>query len=455
MKKQGLIGWALIAAVLMTTMSALAQEKKRIAVLPFKNKGGKEKHAWLSEGFSTTLTDGLQQIQSIYVVDRNQVNSVVKKAGYSNDDLFTSKAAYEIGRTLGLDYVIIGAYNMRGKDSIDCFAIVVDGKKEGEYIKTCSPRSVKPLANLWQVYDKMIDAVCKSECFNVTVTANEQKQIKAITANTENVSAYEYYIKGRREHLTYSVKGYENAIALYDKALELDPNYALALGAKGEAEAFWGYQRELNGEEYSSMYDRAFKNVQKGLTLAPTIGSIHRNMATTYQMLRRFEDANQEARKAVELNPNDAEGWYQLWRSYSTDVNASEIKRALEISPYLSVANLTVGNSYLDIKDYVKAEEFYKRALIGNEEYELAHANLGNLYFTLQRYEEAVTHLKRAIEIKPRYAYALYMLGLVYWYQSRWADVIDAWERCLQVDPNHSEALEWLPQAKAKLQGGQ
>lgn len=455
MKKIATLATALAVVMLLSTLTATAQVKKRIAVLPFKNKGGKEKHAWLSEGFSTTLTDGLQQIQAIYVVDRNQVNSVVKKAGYSNDDLFTSKAAYEIGRQLGLDYVIIGAYNMRGKDSIDCFAIVVDGRKEGEYIKTCSPRSVKPMANLWQVYDKMIDAVCKTECFNVTVTANEQKQIKAITANTENVSAYEYYIKGRKEHLKYSVMGYEKAIGWYDKALELDPNYALALGAKGEAEAFWGYQMELNSEDYKPMYDRALANVQKALGISPTIGSIHRNMATTYQMLRRFDDANSEAKKAVDLNPNDAEGWYQLWRSYSTDVNATEIQKALEISPYLSVANLTVGNAYMDNKDYVKAEEYYKKSLVGNEDYELAHANMGNLYFTLQRYDEAIYHLKRSLEIKPKYAYSLYMLGLVYWYQSKWADVIDAWEKCLQVDPSHQQALEWLPQARQKLAGGQ
>jgi tetratricopeptide (TPR) repeat protein len=446
--------WTLIAVLAMGTAEGFAQNKTRIAVLPFKNKGGKEKYAWLSEGFATTLTEGLQQIQAIYVADRNQVNSVVKKGQYTNDDLFTSKAAYEIGSTLGLDYVIIGAFNIK-KDTIDCFAIVVDGKKKGEYIKTCSPNTVKPLGHLWQVYDKLIDAVCKTECFNVTITANEQKQIKAITNNTENFSAYEYYIKGRKEHLTYSVKGYENAIGFYDKALELDPSFALALGAKGEAQAFWGYQKELNAEPYKDMYDAAYANVQRALGIAPNIGSIHRNMATTYQMLRRFTDANAEAKKAVDLNANDAEGWYQLWRSYSTDVNAEEIKRSLEISPYLPVANLTLGNSYMDAKDYVKAEEYYKRALIGNDEYELAQSNLGNLYVTLQRWDEAEFHLKRSLEIKPRYAFAWYTLGLVYWNQTRWADVVNAWEKCLEVDPNHSLALQWLPKAKENLQASQ
>lgn len=492
---------ALTVLMALSAMNLHAQNKKRIGVLPFKNKGGKEKNMWLSEGFATTLTEGLQQIQSIYVVDRNQINSVIKKGNFSNDDLFTSKGAYEIGNKLGLDYVIIGAFNI-AKDTINTFAIVVDAKKKGEYIKACSPNVEKPMALLWQVYDEMINAVCKSECFNVTITANEKKQIKAITSNTENVSAYEYYIKGRREHLKYSVKGYEDAINWYDKALQLDANYALALGAKGEAQAFWGYQKELNGEPYQFMYDDAYKNVQKGLGISPSIGSIHRNMATTYQMLRRFDDAKAEAQKAVDLNANDAEGWYQLWRAkYGGKVTDPEIQKAIEISPFLPVANLTIGNEYFNEKNYEKAEEYYKRALIGNEEYELAHANLGNMYSTIKRYDEGIASFKRAIELKPHYEFAwnglgfiyemqaeeliaagnteggrakysealaaytkaseinpnkaetFYSIGLMQWRLENWQGVVTAWEKCLKLNPNHQSANEWLPKAKEKLQG--
>jgi len=86
----------------------------------------------------------------------------------------------------------------------------------------------------------------------------------------------------------------------------------------------------------------------------------------------------------------------------------------LELSPYLPVANLTLGNYYLDTKEYDKAEEYYKKCLIGNDDYELAHANLGNLYASTNRLDEAIEHLTRATELKPRYSYALGLLGWVY-----------------------------------------
>lgn len=404
---------ALCACILASGLVA-QEKKKRIGVLPFKNKGGKEQYQWLSEGFATTLTEALQQIQGIYVVDRQQAYSVIKKNKYTNDQLFTSETAYDIAQQLGLDYVIIGAFEIT-KGNINSIAIVASGTKRGDYVKKCLINPIKPMKKLWLVYDELIDGVSKTECFNVPISAEELKQIKRITANTENVSAYEYYIKGRKEHLTYSVKGYEAAIGWYKKALEIDPNYSLAMGATGEALAFWGYQKELNGEVYKPMYDEALSNVQKALTISPNIGSIHRNMATTFQMLRRFEDAKASARKAVDLNQNDAEAWYQLWRStYGSKPGDPEIEKALEISPYLPVANLTLGNAFLDQKDYPKAEEYYKRCIVGNDDYELAHANLGNLYASTDRFDEAIYHLSRAIELKPRYAYALGVLGWVY-----------------------------------------
>jgi len=475
------------------------EKKKRIGVLPFKNKGG-NKYTWLSEGFATTMTEGLSQIQSIYVVDRGQINSIIKKGKFSNDSLFTSGGAYEIGKQLGLDYVLIGAFAIDKQNNLDAIVIVANAKKKGEYVKACLQNSIKPMASLWTVYDEMISAVCKTECFNVKISEDELKKIKEITANTENSSAYEYYIKGRKEHLKYSVKGYEDAIGWYDKALQVDPNYALAFGAKGEAQAFWGYQKELNGEEYKYMYDDAQKNVQKALSISSDIGSLHRNMATTFQMLRKFDDAHAEAQKAVDLNQNDAEAWYQLWRSkYGGKVDDPEINRALEISPYLPVINLTLGNEYMNEKVYDKAEDCYKRALTGNDEYELAWANLGNLYVSMKRYDDAIAALNRAIELKPKYSYAIGTLGYTYEQQgfalqdagdqtganakfqsslaqyktaaeinpkdawtlnavgwgymnlTMWQEAYDAFQLTLRVDPQNEDALKQTEKIKAKL----
>jgi tetratricopeptide (TPR) repeat protein len=115
---------------------------------------------------------------------------------------------------------------------------------------------------------------------------------------------------------------------MYQKAIEVNNNYAPAYAGLGEAYAFMGLWNEQNFvEKDSQLFNESLRNSQKALELDLNSSVSHRALAASYRGLGRFEDARKEAQKAIELNPNDAEAYYILWTVSGADPDSKYIKR--------------------------------------------------------------------------------------------------------------------------------
>jgi len=199
------------------------------------------------------------------------------------------------------------------------------------------------------------------------------------------------------------------------------------------------------------LYSDAFDLAQKAIGFKPEIASLHRNLATVYQMKRQFKDAKASAKRATELNPNDAEAYYMLWAATGKQIDDPSIVKCLDINPYLGAANVDLGLQYYRKKDYKLAEEYFQRALKVNEDYELAHINLGFVYIKQKKYDLAEKHVRRTIEIKPKYALAWNRLGYIY--GSRGYEAADAGDQAAAKKyhkksiPYYEKAVEINPQS--------
>lgn len=484
--------------VLMIGSAAFAQKKQRVAVLPFQNVGEDRKYDWLSDGFSETLAEAILQVQSVYIVSTNQVTSVMRANDVDITNVYNPANYLKIGKILEVDLLITGGFLTDFDDpNIKASARVIDMATQ-KTIQDCKVTGLlKEKAFIFQMYDEIVDKV--TACIGVALSDQEVKNVKAITENTSSFSAYEYYIRGRKEHLKFSVASFPKAVEWYQKAIEVDDQFTLALAAMGETYAFWAYQKELNNEEYQSMYDVAVATCEKAVQLAPELGSVRRSLAVAYAQTRQWDKAEVEAQKAVDLNPNDAESWFELWvtKGYKK-IDSPYITKTLEINPALPSANLDLGVAYYNagnkdksLKDeyWKKAEYYYLKSMEVSPDKENAHYNLG-LVYTYQAtpdYPKAIERFKRAVTIRPNYVSAWGLLGYayemskqydealeayktsssytpkdwvyygmayVYSYKNDWANVVASLEKCLELNPDHTGASNWLPDAKAKLAGG-
>lgn len=187
--------------------------------------------------------------------------------------------------------------------------------------------------------------------------------------------------RGRRALARFDVEGYEEAVPLFREAIELEPAMAGAYAGLSETYSYWGFRREINGQESQSLYDMAFDYAAMALELAPGRAECHRAMAVA---LRRGKKADpdrrrQEVEAAMRLDPEDAQTLCERWRANGYDPDDPSVRAALKIDENLCGL----------------------------------HIDLGAVYCELGRYDEAIGELMRALALSPRNSLALYDLAMV------------------------------------------
>ncbi|MER3447342.1 MAG: hypothetical protein C4291_11085 [Candidatus Dadabacteria bacterium] len=275
---------------------------------------------------------------------------------------------------------------------------------------------------------------------------NPKEKSKSST-QTKNSSAVEYYQKGRKSYLLFTPKGFLDAINYYNKAIEADPNFAPAYSGLGEIYSFIGYYKMEVKEDYEDSYNRSYENMLKALKLDPKSIDTQRALALSYLHLRRIDEAEAAARRALELDPNDAESYYVLWATSGRDPESPYIKKALELDPKLVVAYIGLGNAYLFNKgNYAKATEYYRKAVEITNSPQL-HNYLGTSLRTQGYFDEAVSEYLKAIELDPNYAPAYMNLGATFLYMSKFGDSINEEQKAISLNSNDPEAYYHLARA--------
>jgi tetratricopeptide (TPR) repeat protein len=156
------------------------------------------------------------------------------------------------------------------------------------------------------------------------------KEKEAIRRPETNIEAYEYFLKGRELFHRLALK---EARTLFEKAIEIDPSYALAYAGLADAHA-WLYEWE--GADKTDL-EAAEKNSQKALALAPNLSESHASRGFVLALDKRYDEAEEEFKKAIKLNANNFDAYYyyarscfargQMKESAELFLKASEIRR--------------------------------------------------------------------------------------------------------------------------------
>jgi adenylate cyclase len=290
---------------------------RSIAVLPFVNMSGDPANEYFSDGLAETTLDMLAQVPDMKVVART---SSFAFKGQAID-------VRKIGAALGAATLLEGSVQRYG----DAVRITAQLVKTSDGTHLWSKHFDRQLADVFKIQDEVATEVVHA--LEVSLPAGDQQRLTQ--KRTENVEAYQEYLKGITLMPGRKVDDMRTAVQHFERAIALDANYARAYVAAADAYALLDEYAQISAEEKS----RIGTYVGRALALAPELGEAHASHGTQLvQLDGDIEGAEREYRRATELAPSYASAfqWYGELLAYQMhDFPTAErmLRRAVTLDP--------------------------------------------------------------------------------------------------------------------------
>src|SRR5215472_12285567 len=334
------------------TTAALPQ--KSIAVLPLLNESADPKDEYFSDGLSEELIAALAQISGLKVIGRS--------SSFRFKD--RREEPKTIGERLGVSTLLDGTVRKQG----DRVRIVAELVNAADGIQLWTRTFDRQLKDIFAVQQEIAKAVAES--LKVTLLGTQEK---ASQIATNNVEAHNAYLQGHFHFLRRNIDDYRKAIAYYDQAIELDPEYALAYAERAEAWTLWG---DLTGQRPMA-YPKARSDAERAVAIAPTLA---------------------EARAAL--------GWVRFLVDWKFTEGLNELKRAKELSP----SNPTANDVFARVIGYLgrvdEAERQSRQAVELDPLSVIAQGTLARILFFAGKLDEADAVARKSAELQPSAAAA-------------------------------------------------
>ncbi len=348
--------------------------EKSIAVLPFENAGINDSELYISDGITQDIINKLSKISSLQkVIAWFSVKSFKK----------TTKTVKQIADELGVTVILTGTVQ-RHSDKIQVIAELIDVNSNK---RLWGNNYDYDLGDALSIQSDVAQQIVNALRANLSV--EEKKEL--YQNYTENVEAYKFYRKGRAFWDARSTASFDSAESNYKKALQLDPDYALAYA--GLADCYIYNQKGLSQQEAVPIgRDYALKAISLDSNLSEAI--------TTLGFIQGAYDYNWAKskitlEKAITLNPNYpiAHLYYGNLLQYTgenIEAGIGEVKKALELDPLSASINWALGRNYWLARKYDLAYDQLKRTLVLDPKYYLTKGTL--IYVLLERknYTEAL-----------------------------------------------------------------
>jgi serine/threonine protein kinase/Flp pilus assembly protein TadD len=379
-----------------------------VAVMTFANITKEAADSWIGAGIAETVTADLKNVHGLSVIGRERVFDTLKHLGIADANDADERFAIEVGRRLGATWIIAGGYQRLG-DQIRITARFLE-VATGALVK--SVKIDGQVAEIFDLQDKIVYEL--SQGLNIQLAQSEMSEIER--DETRSVEAYECYSRAIMNLRSATRESLDRAVFLLEKATEYDPDYASAWAALGVA-----YDLKAS---FLSLRDLAHKSVEylrKAIALNPKLARAHDWLAGAYLTLGSYDDAVDEARVALDLDPSSLGARQTLARAYWIGKGMfaeaiTELEHVVRTDPQLGYAALQLGLLYTLTGDFTKAEAMCRRATELQERHISgkvgllivgARTRLGYVYYCQQRYDDALREYELELDFLQSTEHAL------------------------------------------------
>src|ERR1035438_1040697 len=387
----GIAGFVLLALIGIHLLSIRDTVRNRtfsgsirsLAVLPLANLSGDPDQEYFVDGMTDALRQHLEGISSLRVISRT---SSMHYRG-------SGKPLPDIARDLNIDAVVDGSV-LRSGDRVRISAALIQAATDKRLWSNSYEGDLRDVFALQASVARSIAAEIR-----VTLTAPDRARLARV--RTSNPDAYLAYSKGRFFWNKLTEEGLKRAIGFFQQAVDKDPDYALAWDGLADCWLPLGWYGYLSPE---ATFPHAKAAVTRALSLDDSLAEAHTSLAfVNLYYDRDWVGAEREFRRAIDLNPNYANGhhWYGEFLSLVGRHKQAieESQRARELDPLSNIINTWVGSRYFFARQYDKAIEEYRNAIEMDPNFVPARLVLGQAYEQKGMRQEAIAELERAVDL--------------------------------------------------------
>ena len=365
--------------------------KKSVAVLPFVDLSPDKNSEYLADGISDALINALSRIRDLHVPGRTSAFSF---KGQTQD-------LREIGQKLNVQTVLEGSVQVMG-DRLRVGAQLINTE---DGFQLWSEKYDRKMEDVFAVQDDIARAIVDT----LKVEILGEKEVPLVKPSTGNLEAYNLYLQGRH---FWNKRGREDlmkSIDYFEKALALDPKYALAYAGLADAYFILGSNLYLPSSE---AYPKAKEFAQKALELDDKLAEAYSVLASIKRDYEwDFAGAEKEFKRSIEINPGygHAHNLYAFLLSHlgRHEEAIKEVKLARDLDPLTSRIRANVGYLLYSARRYDEALEELKKALDFDPSHRATYGYLGEAYLEIGRYKESITHFRMAKDLGDRPEYSI------------------------------------------------
>lgn len=361
----------------------VTENSNSIAVLPFANLSADVENEYFCDGLAEELLNALAKIDDLKVAARTSAFAFKGK----NTNIS------EIARTLGVRTILEGSVRKSG----DRIRITVQVINAADGYHIWSERYDREMKDIFEVQDEITLAVV--DALKLKLFGGEKEAV--LKRYTTNAEAYQLYLRGRFFFYKRTPEGFAKAIECFERATQIDAEYALAISGSADCYTFLGFYEMLAPAEAK---DRAKKAAFKALELDNTLAETQTSVAFYYVTYEwNFPAAEEYFRQAVELNPK-----------YGLTYHLHSANLLMLGLPNDAIA---AGECGVDLEPFT---------IIFN-------AALAWWYYLVRRNNDAIAQALKTIEIAPNHFFAYWVLGLAYALTGRYEEAITSLQEGIKV----------------------
>ncbi len=354
---------------------------RSVAILPFKPLVPEaQDDDYIGLGLAEALITELSAFRSIAVPPL----SATSRYGPGRDPIAA-------GRDLGTELVLDGAIQR----SADRLRINVSLIRVADGLTVWADRFDAPWTDVFRVEDSIAEQVGRA----LAVVLSGEARARVLRRRTENVAAYEAYLKGRHFWNMRTIDALQRALVYFQQAIDLDREYAPAYAGLSDT-----YQM-LGSMPYAVMpaaeaASKAKAAAHKALEIDDTLAEAHASLAfVTYAFDWQWADGEREFRRAIELDPAYATArlWYAGYLGLVGRVNEGivEAERARALDPLSLIGTYQVGLAHYFARRYDVAEQFARKSLEIDANFPSGRRLLAQVFAATGRHAEALVEFKQ------------------------------------------------------------